>query len=167
MKKYRTTKMAKGGKTPMKSAVKKMAIGGKVDPKAKMIDDEIKATRVVSAAVPTRKDLEQAYKANFKSGADGTVSFEDFIKKGVDAGDLKKLTSAASGAAGARQSAQTKKMSPAEIFNVRKSRIQTGESLGSSVRPGSDQGEIDADESNRQAVNSATMAILKKMGYKG
>jgi len=134
--------------------------------KNKMIEDEIKATRVVSSAVPNRQDLEAAYKASFKSGADGTVSFEDFLKKGVDAGDIRKIKNSAEAMAVARQKAQDKAKTPAQRSAVQKSRLQTGESMGSSVRPGSSQGEVDAGESNRDAVDSVMDEMLRKMGYK-
>jgi hypothetical protein len=45
--------------------MKKYQVGG-VTPEDKMIEDEIKATRVVSAAVPNRQDLEAAYKATLR-----------------------------------------------------------------------------------------------------
>jgi hypothetical protein len=145
--------------------MKKYQVGG-VTPKDKMIEDEIKATRVVSAAVPNRQDLEAAYKASFKSGADGTVSFEDFLKKGVDDGDIRKIKNSAEAMATARQKAQDKAKTPAQRSAGQKSRLQTGESMGSSVRPGSGQGEIDADESNRAGVEGVMEEMLRKMGYK-
>jgi hypothetical protein len=145
--------------------MKKYQVGG-VTPKDKMIEDEIKATRVVSAAVPNRQDLEAAYKATQQTGADGTVSFEDFLKKGVDDADIRKIKNSAYSMATARQKAQDKAKTPAQRSAGQKSRLQTGESIGSSVRPGSGQGEIDADESNRARVDGVMEEMLRKMGYK-
>ena len=58
MKKYRTTKMAKGGKPPMKPAVRKMANGGKAEPP--------KGTRSAGSFVRIQDpDLREAYSTVF------------------------------------------------------------------------------------------------------
>ena len=58
MKKYRTTKMAKGGNPPMKPAVRKMANGGKAEPP--------KGTRSAGSFVRIQDpDLREAYSTVF------------------------------------------------------------------------------------------------------
>jgi hypothetical protein len=60
--------------------MKKYQVGG-VTPEDKMIEDEIKATRVVSAAVPNRQDLEAAYKASYRKVLTVLSHLKIFSKK--------------------------------------------------------------------------------------
>lgn len=151
-----------------KAMLQEFENGGKVgeeDPaKAAEIAREIAATETVTAAVPTKQDLEEAYKMNFRTGATGQVSLEDFLKGGVDAGDLEKLKSAASALAEKRVGKERKAAGSTGSFEGRK--VASGEVMGSSVRPGSDQGYADAIASSQAAADEATMEMLRQLGLK-
>jgi len=147
-----------------KSMLQEFENGGKITPEEQAIRDEVNDTKVTGVAMPSKEDLMEAYKMTFLAGQTGSESLEDFLKQGIDDGDLRKLTEAAKSIASKRaQKARTSSKNP---VGAMKSQIESGTMIGSSYRPGSDQGETQAYESANAAVDAEVMAMLQGIGLK-
>jgi len=147
-----------------KAMINEFENGGKITPEEQAIRDEINNTKVVGVAMPTKEDLMEAYKMTFQSGQTGSQSLEDFLKMGVDAGDLRLLTDAAKSIATkrTREAAKSSK-NPAD---AQKRQIESGTVIGSSYRPGSAEAEIEAGKNTNAAVDAEVKAMLEGLGLK-
>lgn len=145
-----------------KSMLQEFENGGKITPEEQAIRDEVAATKSTSAAVPTKEDLMDAYNKTFADSAN--MSFEQFLARGVDKGDLDKLKSAAIAAAEKRVSAARGASKSPGAFE--RQAMESGMTMGASYRPGSAEGEIAASESAAAAVDASIEEQLRKLGLK-
>lgn len=136
-----------------KSMLQEFEEGGKVEKPEP-------SSEVGLEAVPTKQDLEEAYK-NVMSEEQANISFEDFLKRGVDSGELERIKSAAVSLAEKRL---MKEQSAAKNYNsFNKSKVQSGDAIAASYRPGSEgkgQESLIADREN------VIMSTLQEMGLK-
>ena len=147
-----------------KAMINEFEEGGKITPEDQAIRDEIRDTKTTGVAMPTKEDLMEAYKMTFAAGQTSSESLEDFLKQGVDSGDLRKLTESAKSIAASR--AQKARTTSGRPVGAMKGQIESGTVIGSSYRPGSDQGETQAYESANAAVDAELMAMLQGLGLK-
>jgi len=135
-----------------KAMINEFEDGGKVEPEGE----------VAASAVPTKEDIQDAFKQTFSAGQQGQ-SLEKFLSMGVDEGDLNKLKSAATAIAEKRLAAERQgKGAKASL----ESQMQSGRAVGSSYMPGSQRGYEAASASNADAVDQSVMSMLKELGLK-
>ena len=148
-----------------KSMLQEFEEGGKVGEtdEERATRQEVESSKTATAAVPSKEDLELAYSQLFSDS--NNMSLDQFVERGVDAGDLKKLTDAAMGIAEKRNMDARSKTGAKAGFDQKA--IASGAVMGSSYRPTeSGQGEIDASASARSAAEEATLEMLRAMGLK-
>ena len=148
-----------------KSMLQEFENGGKVEEteEERAIRQEVEATKTATAAVPNKEDLQLAYSQLFSDAKN--MSLDQFVQRGVDAGDLKKLTDAAMGIAEKRNADARSKTGAKAGFDQKA--IAAGSVMGSSYRPTEEgQAEVDASSSARGAAEEATLEMLRALGLK-
>jgi hypothetical protein len=149
-----------------KSMLQEFEEGGKITPEEEQaIRNQIAATKVSSVAMPTKEDLKEAYKMEFRAGQTGSQSLEDFLAQGIDDGDLNKLTARAQALADQRNRT-ARKSSGTSYQAALKKQMGSGAEMGSSYRPGSEQAEMDAYNANVDAVDKNIRVMLEELGLK-